>query len=102
MTPGMLTKNNRGPLSRQGDFAGLTRSRRPVIATFAPSLAKTFAIASPIPVPPPVTIAILCSSLMDVSPQLLSDCELPTAHCFRRMIANHAFGPPFENLPADS
>src|SRR6266705_4338506 len=41
--------------------------RRPVIATFAPSRAKTFAIASPMPVPPPVTIAALCSSLMDVS-----------------------------------
>src|SRR3979409_1848763 len=38
--------------------------RRPVIATFAPSRAKTLAIASPIPVPPPVIRATLFASLM--------------------------------------
>jgi hypothetical protein len=38
-----------------------------MIVTFAPSWAKSCAIAAPMPVPPPVTIATLFASLIDVA-----------------------------------
>src|SRR6202040_3843845 len=40
--------------------------RRPVMKTYAPSLAKSFAVASPIPSVPPVTTAILPSSFLGI------------------------------------
>src|SRR5258708_1523428 len=48
--------------------------RRPVMKTWAPSLTKSFAVASPIPSVPPVTTAILPSSFLVIclSPLLLS------------------------------
>src|SRR6202023_2376741 len=40
--------------------------RRPVIKTYAPSLANSFAVANPIPSVPPVIRAILSLSLLDI------------------------------------
>src|SRR3984893_7826730 len=40
--------------------------RRPVMKTYAPSLTKSFAVASPIPSVPPVTTAILPSSFLGI------------------------------------
>src|SRR6266446_244435 len=40
--------------------------RRPVMNTYAPSLTKSFAVANPIPSVPPVTTAILPSSLLGI------------------------------------
>src|SRR6267378_4188353 len=53
--------------------------------TYAPSLTKSFAVANPIPSVPPVTTAILPSSLGDIfSPLLLSFAEFSTLRCFHR------------------
>src|SRR5437667_2224577 len=41
--------------------------RRPVIVTLAPSRANVVAMAAPMPVPPPVTMATLSASRMEVS-----------------------------------
>src|SRR4030095_11760727 len=47
--------------------------RRPVIVTLAPSCANVRAMAAPMPVPPPVTMATLSASRMDVSLSGLND-----------------------------
>jgi len=46
--------------------------RRPVIVTLAPSRANVAAMAAPIPVPPPVTIATLSASRIEVSSSCLT------------------------------
>jgi hypothetical protein len=57
-----------GRVARDGAPIDLTArssmgsGRRPVTTTFAPSLANNRAVAAPIPVPPPLTIATLPSS----------------------------------------
>src|SRR5438105_4348203 len=51
--------------------ASSSACRRPVTMTCAPWLANRLAVASPIPVDPPVTIAILPSSLRDMDVSLV-------------------------------
>src|SRR3989454_8607701 len=47
--------------------------RRPVVVTLAPSRANVVAMAAPVPVPPPLTMATLSASRIEVSSSCLTD-----------------------------
>src|SRR5882757_2099699 len=58
---------------------------RPVITTFAPSATNSFAVASPMPLLPPVINAVLFASLMSASRCCAQRGCIIKLHCLRRL-----------------